>query len=103
MECFFKTENLHRYNTQSLGGNAWQGETWKKFGSQERLLHSTFGIIQMRGLVMSQIDTALGHTAKTDLGYPNLSQSPKNPFRVIHISVGKYFKIDHEMFSNYIY
>ena len=58
-------KNLHwlwNSDTKSLGGNAWQGETWKKFGSQERLLHSTFGIIQMRGHVMSQIDTALGHT-----------------------------------------
>ena len=64
-----------------MGGNAWQGETWKKFGSQERLLHSTFGIIQMRGLVMSQVDTALGHTAKTVFGgYP--SQSPiYKPFK----------------------
>ena len=57
----------------------------------------------MRGLVMSPVDTAPGHTAKTDFGYINLSQSPINPFRVIYISVGKYFKIDHEMFSNYIY
>ena len=59
----------------------------------------------MRGLVMSQVDTALGHTAKTvfGAGYPNLSQSPINPLRVIYTSVGKYFKIDPEMFSNYIY
>ena len=60
-------------DTWSLGGNAWQGETWKKFGSQERLLHSTFGIIQMLGHVMSQIDTALGHTTQTDFGNLKLS------------------------------
>ena len=35
-------KNLQRlgYSDTDTGGDSWRGETWKKFGSQERLLHS---------------------------------------------------------------